>query len=509
MAKIQLLTARSDSRPAQSRGSLGQRGQVVILVGLALPVLLGFVGLALDVGLMMVYRTHEQRAADAAALAGAYVLLNEGFNVTAQTSAKTGPIGAYEYAAKNGYSGAVNSCTLPAGGVCVNIPPGPATAAAYRTDHFVEVIVTRQRPTIFMRILGIGDTRVAARAVAGVNDVTKPYALMVLNPTKCNAYEHSGSANMTINKGGAIVNSSATTGSNSCLGTSAVQDGTSVLLAQNCQNKLGASISCPIDYYNHGRWQCGSNATCTPAPTRVGARLPDPLAGIPRPIPCKTVLNDPPGCNVPLSPDSGGTWNSTSQKSVSGSSEVTLRPGVYYGGIKITGNPAITFEAGTYIMAGGGANQGGFSCCSTGVKLKGDGVTFVNMHNPYGSGNSAACGSFSMTGSGSLVELKAPPDNHPPGMIGPIDDNNAADGVQVMLFWQHDDCTQDFTYGGSGWSVTGVFYIPTAHFKFTGGGAMGSVQIIVDTYKFAGSASTTINYHNFVDPNPPKVSLIE
>jgi Flp pilus assembly protein TadG len=46
-------------------------GQTVITVALALVVLLGFVGLAIDVGMMMLARNEVQNAADAAALTGA------------------------------------------------------------------------------------------------------------------------------------------------------------------------------------------------------------------------------------------------------------------------------------------------------------------------------------------------------------------------------------------------------------------------------------------------------
>ncbi len=45
----------------------GQRGQSMVLFALALPVLLGFVGLALDVGLLYVERENLQGAADSAA----------------------------------------------------------------------------------------------------------------------------------------------------------------------------------------------------------------------------------------------------------------------------------------------------------------------------------------------------------------------------------------------------------------------------------------------------------
>jgi Flp pilus assembly protein TadG len=46
-----------------------QRGAVAIIVGLVLAVLMGFAGLALDVGHLYVEKTELQNAADACALA--------------------------------------------------------------------------------------------------------------------------------------------------------------------------------------------------------------------------------------------------------------------------------------------------------------------------------------------------------------------------------------------------------------------------------------------------------
>ena len=48
----------------------GDRGQILVLVAIFLPFLLGMVGLALDVGELIAHRTERQRTADAAALAG-------------------------------------------------------------------------------------------------------------------------------------------------------------------------------------------------------------------------------------------------------------------------------------------------------------------------------------------------------------------------------------------------------------------------------------------------------
>ena len=52
-----------------------QSGMVAVIVAILLAVLLGFAALAVDIGHVMVVRNEIQNAADAAALAGACVLL--------------------------------------------------------------------------------------------------------------------------------------------------------------------------------------------------------------------------------------------------------------------------------------------------------------------------------------------------------------------------------------------------------------------------------------------------
>jgi hypothetical protein len=51
---------------------------------------------------------------------------------------------------------------------------------------------------------------------------------------------------------------------------------------------------------------------------------------------------------------------------------ITLRPGLYYGGISITGNAHVKFQAGTYILAGGGLSVTG------NATITGTGVTFYD-----------------------------------------------------------------------------------------------------------------------------------
>ena len=53
------------------RPRAGERGQVIVLSALVLPMLLGITGIGIDYGVGVAVRRNTQNAADAAALAGA------------------------------------------------------------------------------------------------------------------------------------------------------------------------------------------------------------------------------------------------------------------------------------------------------------------------------------------------------------------------------------------------------------------------------------------------------
>jgi hypothetical protein len=165
---------------------------------------------------------------------------------------------------------------------------------------------------------------------------------------------------------------------------------------------------------------------------------------------------------------------------------VTLHPGTYYGGLKITGSGAITFSPGTYIFAGGGFD---YSASST---ITGTDVTLYNTSDPTHSSGQGACGGFAIQGSGSL-SLAAP-------TIG---------SYANMLFWQDPACTAAMKYAGSSYTTTGIIYLPTAELQVSGGGALGAMQVIVDAFSFTGSTAASINYGNYIPVQEPKVSLQE
>jgi Flp pilus assembly protein TadG len=139
-----------------------ERGQTIVLVAVALVSLLGMAALAIDVTTLYVARGEMQRAADAAALAGAKAFVDSGIttdtgNATRQALAQTMATSVINsMLAQNNVSGA---------------PPVLASAPAFDFTRpgNPQISVTLQRtnlPTFFARIWGTKLVTVTASAIA-------------------------------------------------------------------------------------------------------------------------------------------------------------------------------------------------------------------------------------------------------------------------------------------------------------------------------------------------------
>ncbi len=194
--------------------------------------------------------------------------------------------------------------------------------------------------------------------------------------------------------------------------------------------------------------------------------------------------------------DSGGDQTHPGQKHITASSgNLSLHPGVYWGGLKIDGtggDGSVTFLPGTYIFAGGGSQNGGFSYAAS-ANLTGHGVTFFNTDDPLASSPAKQpCGAFNLNGSG-ILNFTAP----------------TSGTWKNMLFWQDEDCHETFTYAGGNNTTAGIIYLPTAQLNISGGGNLGAMQVIVDTFSYSGNAPLTIDYTNYVQVVPPRLALVE
>jgi len=361
-------------------------------------------------------------------------------------NAATAKLLAQDWAQKNGFVNGLGGAT-----VTVTTP--------YLGDSSkVEVVVNKPVGAIFARVLGKTSFPVSARAVATRSSSSGTNAaFLVLNPTKCKSFSKSGGGNLIINNNGGIMDDSSCNPS----------------MERNGGGSVTAAV---INYYKPGGYVETGSGQFTPTPTAVDNRIPDPLASLP-----------PPDFSIlGISIDSGGTPLTPGFKSVS-SGNTTLHPGVYYGGIEVKSTANVTFLPGVYVLAGGGLKLTGSGTIS------GAGVIFYNTYDPQFNKNAGACGSINLRGSAHF------------NFTGPTS------GVyKDIVFWQDKACTVDFTLEGGQGGVGGVIYVPGGRVDLSGGGNLGSIQVISDTVDISGTGDTSVDFYPYISiPLNGGAALIE
>jgi Putative Flp pilus-assembly TadE/G-like len=169
------------------QGLEGKRGSALALAAISLVVLLAMAGLAVDLAMLYVARSEAQRAADAAALAGAQVFAGTGCLASGDCSVLEAPArtAAETIGGQNPVVG--QAAEIQDGDVTFNYPKP--------TDPEVTVVVQRTAersnaiPLFFMRIFGIGTADVSASATAeaspaGSISCAKPWILPNCDPNQ-------------------------------------------------------------------------------------------------------------------------------------------------------------------------------------------------------------------------------------------------------------------------------------------------------------------------------------
>ncbi len=321
--------------------SISRRGIAAPAVALCLIVLVGFLALAMDGGVLMSDRRQAQAAADAAALAAAADLYQQ--QVSDPTNpGRDGPSGtakasALTTAAANGYSSSYVTVNVASGTYSEGSNAGQALPNGY-----VEVIVLGSQNRGFSSIFGVGSLAIHARAVArGKSNPYTTAGIIVLDATAQKSLNVTGAGNCTVSSGAVIVDSN-----NS---EAAVITGDGSVIA----SAVDVTGTSPGDSYSgKGYFQVPTGMLKTGQPVTA-----DPLA------------------NLPVPSTTGMTIQSASQLNIS--KGAALQPGRYIGGIGISGG-TVTMAPGIYYM-----DQGGFSMSNG--NLTGTGVMIYNNCTP-GSG---------------------------------------------------------------------------------------------------------------------------
>ncbi len=286
-----------------------ESGQAMVLTLLCMTCLLGFVGLAADVGTLFYAKRNLQIAADSAAIAGA-AELNYG-DVTAAAQA----------------AAAQNGVTIGTNGGAVTINLTPVSGAYAGQAGYVEAIVSQNQPTFFMKMFGIASQTVTARAVATLGNSHS--CIYTLGATGV-GIGLTGNADMSLTNCGVVVDSS----SNDALSLT----GNVTLDAQS----IGIV----------GKVNENGNIHVSPTPVTGIAPVGDPLAWLPKPtVPSKCTNS------VKLSGNATRTISQGCYAGISGTGNVTLNlnPGVYvidgpFGGF--TGNISIRGTGVTLYLLG-------------------------------------------------------------------------------------------------------------------------------------------------------------
>ena len=295
-----------------------ERGQTIMLVALSLPLLLGFVGMATDVGALFKDKRTMQTAADAGAIAGALNLTN-GTYVTAAKAATQA----------NGYKDGSNNVT-------VTVPSTPQWSASnyYHQTGYVEVTITKTEPTIFLALFGLPSVKVLARAVA-TNQGVGNGCVYTLGTTGTDL-KVQGSLNITAPDCAFSVNSG---------------DTNAIVEIGSGGTVKTSSVSAVGDIGTTG-W-----SDFSPKPVGGVVASSDPLAGMQYPYTCSAG-----GCTCSVTP---GICDTNPDTAMPGScvafaynknGTTNLSPGCYsFGGgtLKVTGNSTINLSSGVYFFTNG------------------------------------------------------------------------------------------------------------------------------------------------------------
>ncbi len=455
----------------RSRILKDESGQVLVLTVLSMTVLVGFLALAIDVGMLFRAKRNMQIAADAAAIAGALDYKYNGSITSAQAAAQTA-------ATANGVT-STGTCPIfdhTKTYVCINIPPvyGPNAGSS----GFVEALISQPNQTIFMPMISHSSLiSVGARAVAGSGT--------------------SSACIWTLAKSGKDIS---LTGSGSLTAKKcAIYDDSN---ASNALVLTGSgSVSAKAIGIVGGYSDTGSGSLTPNPPTTGIAPAADPLASLSAPtVTSGTCTGTVAACNP--------------SNSTTGS--LVVPPGNYTS-ISNTGTGTVTLSGGNYVISGNLINSG------TGSLSLGAGNYSIG-------GNFSSTGSSSLTLWRRSLHRRRQPKPYRlrsshrgrrellharqhhcyrKRQHGPYSADLGSERRSAVFPVRTDSQTMAIT-GSGGDVIQGIIYAPDASLTLSGSGSVNtSTDIIVDSLTVSGSGSiTNTNYAVVTNSNSPLGKLV-
>jgi hypothetical protein len=401
--------------PRISRLFRDQSGTIAIMTALTLPLLIGFAALGVEVTEWYAEARSIEAAADNAALSAAVAYAQgnkEGYTQEATAVAGT-----------NGFVNGAN-------GVMVNVYKPPTSGSHQGNNSAIQVNISAPI-TPLLAAMFISGFNVNGNGVA---IITPPNTggngcVLALDSAGVTGSTRTGNTNINLVNCSFDVNATSATASLVMTGSATLNAG---------QVNLG------------GGYNLSGSATLT-ATNGVNMFQPpikDPYAG--RQIPSFS------GCNQ-------------TKLAIHHTPAAPLQPGVYCGGIDITGG-TVTLSPGIYIL-----NQGDLTLNGNASIVGTGGVTIILTTS---STDFSTVGNVVING-GSTVDLVAP-------TTGPTA------GIAIWQDGRAPDSGSDKINGGSTFSITGAIYLPSESVTYTGGSATtasGCTQLVAFKITFTGDSS--------------------
>lgn len=297
ISKLQTLLVRSYARRVGDvLKGLAQdiRGVSFATMAMMLPILIGFVGLAIDVGVWQAEKRELQGAADRAAYSAATSAVGGATKTQATVEGKAAMASAGFVAGTDGVTITVNN---------------PASSGTYSTDPTSwEILASKPQSLYFAGIFLSQAPSVSVRAVAVKGKKASPGCILSLHGSANYATTFTNNAQVTDENCAVYTNSSSASG---------------LLCDNNCD--------IASDTYTVGGNLVRNNGSLSGETNETGVSpTPDPYASVPVP--------------------NSATMTCTATAKVTVSTNQTLNPGVFCGGISVNSNKTLTLNAGTYYV---------------------------------------------------------------------------------------------------------------------------------------------------------------
>jgi Flp pilus assembly protein TadG len=463
-----------------------QSGQILVGTALALFVLLGVAGLAMDMGALRYQRRLQQTAADAAATAAASNLIYSSGVLSGGQNAAT-QNGFTDNNGGGGCSGGSIGCIS----VSINNPPVVTNGAHVGDNKYVEAVITVIQPTYFMNIFGVTQKTVLARAVAtNISGGSHAQCMITLGPPNASieGVNVLGSAAINAPHCGIADNGNFDTTGNGYSVTAYTFAVSGTCLGNDCTSP---------------------NTTCTAGracPSYLAPATPDPLANGPTPIqpPAQPAYS----ASCPTPGTAPCDWASSANQ------VVTIQPGAY-NSIFIAKNSVVTMAPGIYYV--NGAIAGDTSNPNAGLNMDGTATLisqgYLGGANPCGSDpnsqipgvmifftNTSTMNKFVGGGGVNVPTLQLCPMNS----TQPTNSSGTYTGIQ--MYQDPNDTVGPYIYGDNKSTFNGVMYFPKVQVilygnsKFTSNGTF-----IADSLSINGNPTVTLG--NYPGGTPPTANF--